>query len=112
MTHNYRAFSWTPHLVQDIWAAMLENKEWRMELHKKNTTLTAENYGIITRFMQKRRISYYEMYVIFSGKKGSLRPSFSDRLYAGMLAYIFGRTVDAFLSQLSNATRLIWVTYE
>ncbi|KAH7174936.1 1-aminocyclopropane-1-carboxylate synthase [Fusarium flagelliforme] len=55
------AFSWTPHLVQDIWAAMLENKEWRIELHKKNTSLMAENYGIITRFMQKRRILYYEM---------------------------------------------------
>ncbi|CAG7556406.1 unnamed protein product [Fusarium equiseti] len=66
------AFSWTPHLVQDIWAAMLENKEWRIELHKKNTSLMAENYGIITRFMQKRRIPYYEMYVIFSGKKKAL----------------------------------------
>ncbi|EWY84341.1 hypothetical protein FOYG_14093 [Fusarium oxysporum NRRL 32931] len=55
------AFSWTPHLVQDIWAAMLEDEDWRRELHRKNIRMMAENYGIITRFMQEHQISYYEM---------------------------------------------------
>ncbi|KAJ4129111.1 hypothetical protein NW768_007642 [Fusarium equiseti] len=55
------AFSWTPHLVQDIWAAMLEDENWKKELHRKNIRLMAQNYGIITCFMQKHQISYYEM---------------------------------------------------
>ncbi|CAG9982673.1 unnamed protein product [Clonostachys byssicola] len=55
------AFSWTPHLVQDIWASMLEDEGWRTELHKKNKSLMAENYGVITDFMQQHDIPYCEM---------------------------------------------------
>ncbi|KAL2399724.1 putative inactive 1-aminocyclopropane-1-carboxylate synthase-like protein 2 [Exophiala dermatitidis] len=55
------AFSWAPHALQDVWAAMLDDHEWRKRMHKKNITLMKENYEIITKFMRERDVGYYEM---------------------------------------------------
>ncbi|CAG7919655.1 unnamed protein product [Penicillium olsonii] len=54
-------FSWSPHLLQDIWAAMLEDREWLGRFMTKKTKLMAENYKIATSFLSGRGINYYEM---------------------------------------------------
>ncbi|CAG8243574.1 unnamed protein product [Penicillium salamii] len=56
-----RIFSWSPHLLQDIWAAMLEDREWLEKFMTKKAELMAENYKIATTFCSDRGINYYEM---------------------------------------------------
>ncbi|CAG8093623.1 unnamed protein product [Penicillium salamii] len=54
-------FSWSPHLLQDIWAAMLEDREWLEKFMTKKAELMAENYKIATSFFSDRGINYYDM---------------------------------------------------
>ncbi|KAJ5342322.1 hypothetical protein N7541_011446 [Penicillium brevicompactum] len=54
-------FSWTPHMLQDIWAAMLEDKQWLDTFMAKKADLMAENYRVTTSFLADRNIKYYEM---------------------------------------------------
>lgn len=61
MNSNYSVFSWVPHIVQDIWAAMLEDGEWRQAFFAKNQTLMAQNYAIVVEFFQERGINLYPM---------------------------------------------------
>ncbi|CAG8429344.1 unnamed protein product [Penicillium salamii] len=56
-----RIFSWSPHLLQDIWAAMLEDREWLEKFMTKKAELMAENYKIATSFLSDRGINYYDM---------------------------------------------------
>lgn len=55
-------FSWSPHVLQDVWAGMLEDKQWMDTFMTKKAKLMAENYNIATSFLRDRGIRYYEMY--------------------------------------------------
>ncbi|QMW26756.1 hypothetical protein G4B84_002001 [Aspergillus flavus NRRL3357] len=54
-------FSWSPHVLQDVWAAMLEDRQQLERFMIKKGKLMAENYHIATSFSWERGISYYEM---------------------------------------------------
>ncbi|KAH6889398.1 pyridoxal phosphate-dependent transferase [Thelonectria olida] len=54
-------FSWSPHVLQDIWAAMLENKQWLNNFLRKKTQLMQENYVIATSFLRKHGIPFSEV---------------------------------------------------
>ncbi|KAH8898013.1 PLP-dependent transferase, partial [Thozetella sp. PMI_491] len=54
-------FSWSPHLLQDTWAAMLEDEQWLRDFMLKKIELTQEHYGIATSFFRRHSIHYYEM---------------------------------------------------
>ncbi|KOC10230.1 hypothetical protein AFLA70_51g004711 [Aspergillus flavus AF70] len=54
-------FSWSPHVLQDVWAAMLEDRQQLERFMVKKGKLMAENYHIATSFFWERGISYYEM---------------------------------------------------
>jgi hypothetical protein len=48
-------------VLQDVWAAMLEDEVWLEGFQAKKRTLMSENYGIATAFFRDHNISYYEM---------------------------------------------------
>jgi hypothetical protein len=48
-------------MLQDIWAAMLEDKEWLSTFMTKKADLMAENYRVTTSFLADRNIKYNEM---------------------------------------------------
>ena len=48
-------------MLQDVWASMLENKQWLENFMSRKTELMAENYRIATSFFSERGINYYEM---------------------------------------------------
>lgn len=54
-------FSWSPHVLQDVWAAMLTNTDWLQSFMERKQRLMLENYGIATSAFQQHNISYYEM---------------------------------------------------
>ncbi|RAQ48745.1 hypothetical protein AFGD_010760 [Aspergillus flavus] len=54
-------FSWSPHVLQDVWAAMLEDRQQLERFMIKKGKLMAENHHIATSFFRERGISYYEM---------------------------------------------------
>lgn len=54
-------FSWSPHVLQDVWAGMLENAEWMEEFMTKKNELVLENYNITSSFLRDCGIKYYEM---------------------------------------------------
>ncbi|KAF6831228.1 hypothetical protein CMUS01_07420 [Colletotrichum musicola] len=53
--------SWSPHVVQDVWAAMLENKNWTANFLDKKKAMMLENYETATSFFRKHEIDYCEM---------------------------------------------------
>ncbi|KAL7769986.1 hypothetical protein ACKLNR_001370 [Fusarium oxysporum f. sp. zingiberi] len=53
-------FSWSPHLVQDMWAAMLENRRWLQAFMERKLELMTENYAIATSFFRHHGIQYYD----------------------------------------------------
>ncbi|KNG89221.1 hypothetical protein ANOM_002139 [Aspergillus nomiae NRRL 13137] len=54
-------FSWSPHVLQDVWAAMLEDRQRLEDFMLRKCELMAENYRIATSFFREHGISYYEM---------------------------------------------------
>nr|XP_036587431.1 uncharacterized protein CTRU02_02347 [Colletotrichum truncatum]KAF6798373.1 hypothetical protein CTRU02_02347 [Colletotrichum truncatum] len=54
-------FSWSPHVLQDVWAAMLENRAWLARFMDKKNKLMVENYKVATSFLQRHNIKYFEM---------------------------------------------------
>ncbi|KAK4189482.1 putative 1-aminocyclopropane-1-carboxylate synthase [Podospora australis] len=50
---------WPPYIVQDIWAAMLENEEYTKSFLSKNQALLAEQYGIATKWLEENGIPYF-----------------------------------------------------
>ncbi|KAG9569391.1 hypothetical protein KCU71_g2259, partial [Aureobasidium melanogenum] len=54
-------FSWSSHILQDVWAAMLENKQWLESVMNKKTQLMKHNYEIVTSFFREHGIEYFEM---------------------------------------------------
>ncbi|KAI0116518.1 pyridoxal phosphate-dependent transferase [Nemania sp. FL0031] len=53
-------FSWSPHVIQDVWASMLEDKEWIEEFMRKKTDSMVEQHRIIASFLREHNINYYE----------------------------------------------------
>ncbi|PLB54002.1 PLP-dependent transferase [Aspergillus steynii IBT 23096] len=54
-------FSWLPHLLQDAWAAMLEDKQWMERFMEQKRQLMLDRYEMTTAFLSKHDIPYYEM---------------------------------------------------
>ncbi|CAG9961986.1 unnamed protein product [Clonostachys byssicola] len=54
-------FSWSPHVLQDVWAAMLEDKQWFDTMIQKKNKLMAEQYAIISSFFHARNIYSFPM---------------------------------------------------
>lgn len=52
-------FSWAPYITQDMWAKMLEDEYFSLELASKNCKLLGEHYTIVTQFLDAHEISYY-----------------------------------------------------
>ncbi|PYI13134.1 PLP-dependent transferase [Aspergillus violaceofuscus CBS 115571] len=54
-------FSRSPHLLQDVWAAMLADKDWRTSFMHRKKELMEEHHRLTTAFFQQNRIPYCEM---------------------------------------------------
>lgn len=50
---------WPPYLVQDIWAAMLEDTDYTDEFLGKNRELLGESYKVVTDFLKEQGVGYY-----------------------------------------------------
>ncbi|KAK4173706.1 putative 1-aminocyclopropane-1-carboxylate synthase [Triangularia setosa] len=50
---------WPPYLVQDIWAAMLEDTNYTDSFLKKNQELLAESYKLVTDFLKEQGVGYF-----------------------------------------------------
>lgn len=50
---------WPPYLVQDIWAAMLEDTDYTDEFLGKNRELLGESYKVVTDFLREQGVGYY-----------------------------------------------------
>ncbi|KAI1025290.1 hypothetical protein LB504_010024 [Fusarium proliferatum] len=53
-------FSWSPHLIQDVWAAMLEDKSWLADFTTKKTERMVVNHRITTSFLREHNIQYFD----------------------------------------------------
>ncbi|KAK3196097.1 hypothetical protein K4F52_000965 [Lecanicillium sp. MT-2017a] len=54
-------FSWPSHILQDAWAAMLEDQAWMDNFMTRKALRMAEHYQFATSFLTRRRIPFYEM---------------------------------------------------
>jgi hypothetical protein len=52
--------AWTPYIIQELWAGMLENKEYSSNFVATNQKRLAEQYAFATRFLDEQSIPYYE----------------------------------------------------
>jgi hypothetical protein len=50
--------AWTPYLIQDVWAKMLDNREYTDNFLATNRQRLAEQYAFTTRFLDERDIPY------------------------------------------------------
>ncbi|KAF5603999.1 plp-dependent transferase [Fusarium pseudocircinatum] len=53
-------FSWSPHLIQDAWAAMLEDRQWLRAFFEKKLELMTENHAIATSFLNDYGIRFVD----------------------------------------------------
>ncbi|KAG5759279.1 hypothetical protein H9Q72_012592 [Fusarium xylarioides] len=53
-------FSWSPHLIQDMWAAMLKDGVWLDTFIAKKQERMVENHREAASFFRKHNISYFE----------------------------------------------------
>ncbi|KAJ3548171.1 hypothetical protein NM208_g1138 [Fusarium decemcellulare] len=53
-------FSWSPHLLQDVWAAMLEDRQWLHAFMERKLDLMTENHNIATSFLRQHGIRFYD----------------------------------------------------
>ncbi|KAJ9136510.1 putative Acc synthase [Pleurostoma richardsiae] len=53
-------FSWPSYVIQDVWAKMLRDEEWRSSFFAENHKRMREHFAITTGFFKKHDISYYE----------------------------------------------------
>ncbi|KAI2999581.1 hypothetical protein CBS147346_7592 [Aspergillus niger] len=53
-------FSWSPHVLQDVWAAKLEDKAWMDNFMGRKTSLMMGNYRIATSFFREHGIRFCE----------------------------------------------------
>lgn len=61
MYRYHSVFAWPPHVVHDLWAAMLEDKQWMHDFMAKKIKLMEENYNIATKFLREHGIGYCEV---------------------------------------------------
>ncbi|EAA65386.1 hypothetical protein AN0744.2 [Aspergillus nidulans FGSC A4] len=54
-------FSWSPHLLHDVWARMLEDEQWLKSFMARKRELMADHYEIAARFFRECGIPFYEM---------------------------------------------------
>ncbi|KAF4341576.1 plp-dependent transferase [Fusarium beomiforme] len=52
-------FSWSSHIVQDMWAAMLEDRQWLRTFTERKLELMVENHNIATSFFHNHGIKFY-----------------------------------------------------
>ncbi|KAI7771383.1 hypothetical protein LZL87_014361 [Fusarium oxysporum] len=52
-------FSWSSHIIQDTWAAMLEDRQWLQKFTEKKLELMVENHKIATSFFHDHGIQFY-----------------------------------------------------
>ncbi|EXM18564.1 hypothetical protein FOTG_13381 [Fusarium oxysporum f. sp. vasinfectum 25433] len=52
-------FSWSSHIIQDTWAAMLEDRQWLQTFTEKKLELMVENHKIATSFFHDHGIQFY-----------------------------------------------------
>jgi hypothetical protein len=60
-------FSWPPYVIQDIWASMLEDKEYLSSFFQKNQALMRENYTLATSLLENQEIPYYKGGYVLGG---------------------------------------------
>ena len=53
-------FSWPSYIIQDAWAAMLEDEKWLTAFLSRNQELLAEQYGVAAKFLKDRGVAFYE----------------------------------------------------
>ncbi|EXA34374.1 hypothetical protein FOVG_14358 [Fusarium oxysporum f. sp. pisi HDV247] len=53
-------FSWSPHIIQDMWAAMLEDRQWLRTFMERKLGLMVENHNIATSFFRRHGIRFYD----------------------------------------------------
>ncbi|KAF4422063.1 PLP-dependent transferase [Fusarium acutatum] len=53
-------FSWSPHVVQDMWAAMLEDQQWLQSFMERKLELMVDNHKIATSFFRHHGIRFYD----------------------------------------------------
>ncbi|KAL3305054.1 cutinase transcription factor 1 beta [Colletotrichum asianum] len=54
-------FSWSPHVLQDVWASMMNDQMWIKSFMEKKTDLMVEKYRVATSFCREHNISHVEM---------------------------------------------------
>ncbi|KAF5007791.1 hypothetical protein FDECE_5915 [Fusarium decemcellulare] len=59
--NGLRFFSWSPHVLQDVWAAMLEDKQWFKRMMRKKNLLMAAQYAMVDSFFRVRNIFAFPM---------------------------------------------------
>ncbi|KAI1145103.1 putative acc synthase [Nemania diffusa] len=52
-------FGWVPYVTQEMWASMLEDKEFLATFMAKNSRILAEHCAIVTSFLDQHKIPYY-----------------------------------------------------
>ncbi|KAH6612180.1 pyridoxal phosphate-dependent transferase [Boeremia exigua] len=52
---------WSPHIIQDVWAGMLSNRQWMDAFMSRKHILMERNYAIVSSFLKKNGIEYFEM---------------------------------------------------
>lgn len=58
-----RIFSWSPHVLQDAWAAMLEDQLWLDRFMTQKKARMLNRYQTISGFLSQHGIPYFDMYV-------------------------------------------------
>ncbi|PCD23201.1 hypothetical protein AU210_014724 [Fusarium oxysporum f. sp. radicis-cucumerinum] len=53
-------FSWSPHIIQDMWAAMLKDRQWLRTFMERKLGLMVENHKIATSFFRRHGIRFYD----------------------------------------------------
>ncbi|GLA34406.1 hypothetical protein AnigIFM63309_006949 [Aspergillus niger] len=71
---SIRMFSWSPHVLQDVWAAKLEDKAWMDNFMGRKTSLMVENYRIATSFFREHGIRFCERKVFCQRVEGLIVP--------------------------------------
>jgi hypothetical protein len=94
-------FSWSPHLLQDVWAGMLEDVQWLKSFMARKRELMADNYAIAARFFQECGIPFYEMWVSPTFMVSSVPVSAmkTTNTYLGMPDSTSGSASDTCFSQ-------------
>ena len=59
----FSMFSWSPHVLQDVWATMLEDRGWLDNFLDTKLERMKANYDVTTSWLRSNNINFIEMYV-------------------------------------------------